>query len=255
MQPARGMTENARHLLLVEDEAPLREAWAAQLSDAGFDVVEAGSGEDAIDRLSTFAFDVVVTDLRLPGIDGVRVLEAARERYPEILVIVVTGYGTVRDAVETIKRGAADFITKPFQFDALLHVLRGALERHRLRAENAYLRSQLDERYGFTGLVGRSRPMRDLVRLLETVAPTSSTILIQGETGTGKSSSPGRFTIIRRGVSTVSWRSTAARFPKRCSKRSCSGTCAVRSRAPSATGRGVSSRRTAARCSSTRSGR
>ncbi|MGE3840709.1 MAG: sigma-54-dependent transcriptional regulator [Vicinamibacterales bacterium] len=180
------MVDHPRHVLLVEDEAPLREAWAAQLTDAGFAVVEAATGEEAVARLATFAFDVVVTDLRLPGIDGVAVLDAARERYPDILVVVVTGYGTVRDAVQTIQRGAADFITKPFQFDALLHVLRGAMERQRLRVENAYLRSQLDQRYGFEGLVGRSRPVRDLIQLLETVAPTTSTILIQGETGTGK---------------------------------------------------------------------
>ena len=149
--------DSPRHLLLVEDEAPLREAWTAQLTDAGFEVAQAATGEEALDRLSGFAFDVVVTDLRLPGIDGVQVLDAARERYPDILVVVVTGYGTVRDAVETLKRGAADFITKPFQFDVLLHVLQGALERHRLRAENAYLRSQLDARYRFDGLVGRSQ--------------------------------------------------------------------------------------------------
>jgi len=180
------LVDNPRHLLLVEEEAPLREAWAAQLADAGFVVTEAATGEEAVARLATFAFDMVVTDLRLPGIDGVAVLEAARERYPDILVVVVTGYGTVRDAVETIQRGAADFITKPFQFDALLHVLRGAMERQRLRVENAYLRSQLDQRYGFEGLVGRSQPVRDMIQLLETVAPTTSTILIQGETGTGK---------------------------------------------------------------------
>jgi DNA-binding NtrC family response regulator len=180
------MADTARHVLVVEDEAPLREAWAAQLTDAAFEVTEAASGEDALEKLSSFAFDVVVTDLRLPGIDGVAVLDAARERYPDIVVVIVTGYGTVRDAVETIKRGAADFITKPFQFDALLHVLHAAMERHRLRVENAYLRSQLDARYGFDGLVGRSQPMRNLLQLLETVAPTTSTILIQGETGTGK---------------------------------------------------------------------
>ena len=178
--------DSPRHLLLVEDEAPLREAWTAQLTDAGFEVAQAATGEEALDRLSGFAFDVVVTDLRLPGIDGVQVLDAARERYPDIVVVVVTGYGTVRDAVETLKRGAADFITKPFQFDVLLHVLQGTLERHRLRAENAYLRSQLDARYRFDGLVGRSQAMHALLQMLETVAATSSTILIQGETGTGK---------------------------------------------------------------------
>jgi two-component system response regulator AtoC len=180
------MPENKTHLLLVEDEAPLREAVAERLVDHGFVVVQAETGEQAVERLAEFAFDVLVTDLRLPGIDGTRVIEAALERYPEIIAIVMTGYGTVRDAVDVIKRGAADFVTKPFQFDELKHALDTALEQRRLKSENAYLRAQLQERYKFEGIVGRSRAMRDLFQLLETVAPTASTILITGETGTGK---------------------------------------------------------------------
>ena len=180
------MPENEKHVLIVEDEAPLREATAQRLSDHGFAVVQAGTGEQALERLAEFAFDVVVTDLRLPGVDGTQVLQAAVERYPEIIGIVITGFGTVKGAVEAIKVGAADFITKPFQFDELLHVLSSALEKRRLKSENAYLRSQLQERYRFEGLVGRSRVMRELFQLLETVAPTNSTILITGETGTGK---------------------------------------------------------------------
>ena len=180
------MPENEKHILIVEDEAPLREATAERLSDHRFIVVQAGTGEQALERLAEFAFDVVVTDLRLPGVDGTQVLQAALERYPEIIGIVVTGFGTVKGAVEAIKVGAADFITKPFQFDELLHVLSSALEQRRLKSENAYLRSQLQERYRFEGLVGRSRVMRELFQLLETVAPTNSTILITGETGTGK---------------------------------------------------------------------
>ena len=91
------------------------------------------SGEQALERLADFAFDILITDLRLPGIDGRKVLDAAVERYPDIIAIVITGYGTVKDAVDAIKQGAADFITKPFQFDALLHVLSSALEQRRLR--------------------------------------------------------------------------------------------------------------------------
>src|SRR5476649_2061957 len=180
------MAEPAKHLLLVEDEAPLRQAIAEQLGDRGYLVQQADSGEDAIARLADFAFDIIVTDLRLPGVGGSAVLEAAVGRYPDIIAIVVTGYGTVKDAVEAIKRGASDFINKPFQIDELLHVLDSALEQRRLKSENAYLRAQLDERYRFEGIVGKSQPMERLFQLLETVAPTHSTILITGETGTGK---------------------------------------------------------------------
>src|SRR5574338_37558 len=127
------MPENAKHLLLVDDEATLREAIAERLADHGFAVVQAATGEDALTHLAAFA-----------------------------IAIIITGFGTVKDAVEAIKHGAADFITKPFQFDALLHVLRSALEQRRLRSENAYLRSQLDTRYRIEGLVGKSPVMRDL---------------------------------------------------------------------------------------------
>src|ERR671927_1189762 len=180
------MADTTKHLLLVDDEVGLREAIAERLADHGFVVEQASSGEEALARLADFAYDIIITDLRLPGVDGRAVLDAAFERYPEIIAIVITGYGTVKDAVEAIKQGAADFITKPFQFDALLHVLTSALEQRRLRSENAYLRSQLEDRYRIDGLVGRSRAMRDLSQLLETVAATSSTVLITGETGTGK---------------------------------------------------------------------
>ena len=180
------MPDTSKHLLLVEDEAPLRQAIAEQLSDRGYHVEQAESGEAAIARLADFAFDIIITDLRLPGVDGSAVIEAAVARYPDIIAIVVTGYGTVKDAVEAIKRGASDFVSKPFQIDELLHVLGSALEQRRLKSENAYLRSQLEERYRFEGVVGKSRPMARLFQLLETVAPTNSTILITGETGTGK---------------------------------------------------------------------
>jgi len=179
------MTE--RHVLLVEDEAPLREAVAEQLADRGFHVEQAETGERAIARLGEFAFDVLITDLRLGGsVDGSQVLDEARALYPEIVGIIITGYGTVKDAVEAIKRGASDFVQKPFQIAELFHSIDSALEQRRLRAENAYLRRQLEQRYRFEGIIGKSAVMRELFELLETVAQTASTILVTGETGTGK---------------------------------------------------------------------
>jgi two-component system, NtrC family, response regulator AtoC len=178
--------EATPHLLFVDDESALRGLMAERLSERGFDVVESDTGERAIEYLDQFAFDILITDLRLPGIDGTRVIEAAKQRYPGIVAIVITGYGTVRDAVEAMKRGASDYVTKPFQFDELVHVLDKALEQQRLASENAYLRSQLEQRYQFGGILGRSRPMQELFHLLETVASANSTILITGETGTGK---------------------------------------------------------------------
>jgi DNA-binding NtrC family response regulator len=180
------MSESSKHLLLVEDEAPLRQVVAEHLADRGYQVEQVESGEEALARLAEFAFDIIITDLRLPGIDGSSVIEGAVERYPDIIAIVVTGFGTVKDAVEAIKKGAWDFVSKPFQIDELLLALEAALEQRRLKSENAYLRAQLEERYRVSGIIGKSPVMTRLFQLLETVAATNSTILITGETGTGK---------------------------------------------------------------------
>src|SRR5215218_1750086 len=172
------MSDPTKHLLLVEDEPALRTVVAEQLADRGYIVEQAESGEEAIAKLSDFAYDAIVTDLRMPGISGRDVVDAAIERYPDIVAIVVTGYGTVKDAVEAIKRGAADFVSKPFQIDELTHALGAALEKRRLKSENAYLRAQLDERYSFEAIIGKSPVMKKLFHLLETVAATNSKILI-----------------------------------------------------------------------------
>jgi len=175
-----------QHLLLVDDEAAFREVIAERLSEHGFRVEQAGSGEQALERLNEFAFDILIADLRLPGVDGRQVLDEAFARYPEIIAIVITGYGTVREAVEVTRLGAEGFITKPFQFEELLHELTVALERRRLRSENAYLRAQLHDRFRIDGIIGQTPAMVKLLELLRTVAATSSTVLVTGETGTGK---------------------------------------------------------------------
>src|SRR5687767_12457556 len=180
------MAGSTPHLLFVDDEDALRTLMAERLAERGFEVVQAASGEKALELLDQFAFDIVITDLRMPGVDGMRVIESARDRYPGIVAVVISGYGTLKDAVDATKRGASDFIAKPFQFDELHQKVQKALEERRLRSENAYLRSQLEERYQFGGILGRSRPMQALFQLLETVARANSTILVRGETGTGK---------------------------------------------------------------------
>src|SRR5262249_25846931 len=147
------MADTQKHLLLVEDEDALRQAIAEQLADRGYRVAQAESGEAAMTRLADFAFDGIVTDLRLPGMDGSALVQAAVNRYPDIVAIVVTGYGTMKDAVEAIKSGASDFVSKPFQIDELLHALDSALDHRRLKSENAYLRAQLEERYRFEGII------------------------------------------------------------------------------------------------------
>jgi DNA-binding NtrC family response regulator len=174
------------HLLLVDDEAAFREVIAERLSAQGFQVEQAGTGEEALTRLADFAFDMLITDLRLPGVDGRQVLDEAFTRYPDIIAIVITGYATVKEAVEVTRLGAEGFITKPFQFEELMHELNVAMEKRRLRAENAYLRDQLHDRFRIDGMIGRTPAMMQLIELLRTVAVTSSTVLITGETGTGK---------------------------------------------------------------------
>jgi DNA-binding NtrC family response regulator len=175
-----------QHLLLVDDENGFREAIAERLAEHGYRVEQAATGEAALERLNEFAFDVLITDLRLPGVDGRQVLDEAFARYPEIVAIVITGFGSVREAVEVTRLGVEGFITKPFQFEELMHTLGAAIEKRRLKAENAYLRAQLQDRFKIDGMIGRTPIMGQLFELLRTVAATSSTVLVTGETGTGK---------------------------------------------------------------------
>jgi DNA-binding NtrC family response regulator len=180
------MPDTLQHLLLVDDEHAFREVIAERLGDHGYRVEQAGTGEEALDRLSDFAFDILITDLRLPGVDGRQVLDEAFARYPEITAIVITGYGGVREAVDVTRLGAEGFITKPFQFEELLHELSTAAEKRRLKSENAYLRAQLQDRTRLDGIIGRTPIMMRLFELIRTVAATPSTVLITGDTGTGK---------------------------------------------------------------------
>src|SRR6476646_11001456 len=173
-------------VLVVEDEADLRELVADSLTKEGFVVAEAPTGAEAMERLKAFAYDALVVDLKLPDADGMDILDAAISRYPEMFVIVMTGFGGVNEAVQAIKKGAIDFLIKPFQLTQLTRVLTAALNEPRLRKENAELRAQLRDRYRFDNVIGQSPAMQQVFQALELIAPMNSTVLIHGETGTGK---------------------------------------------------------------------
>src|SRR5262245_31315657 len=181
------MTDRVRpSVLVVEDEPDLRELIAECLEADGFAVAQAFSGTEALDRLRGFAYDGLVVDLRLPDADGMDILDEALTRFPTIRAVVITGFGGVSEAVRAIKRGAVDFLIKPFQLAQLSRVLRAAVEQRQLRQENAELRAQLQSRFRFDNIIGCSAAMRSVFSTLELVSPMHSTILIEGETGTGK---------------------------------------------------------------------
>jgi DNA-binding NtrC family response regulator len=173
-------------ILVVEDESDLRDLVGESLSAAGFSPVLVSTAAEARERLETFAYDGLVVDLRLPDADGMDVLNDALDRYPGILAVMITGFGGVHEAVAAIKRGALDFLIKPFQLGQLARILGAGLDQQRLKQENAELRAQLHDRYRFDSIVGQSAAMRQVFSTLELVAPMNSTVLIHGETGTGK---------------------------------------------------------------------
>jgi DNA-binding NtrC family response regulator len=173
-------------VLIVEDEAELRKMIAEALTCEGFAASESETAADALSRLRGFAYDAVVIDLKLPDANGMEVLDTALALYPNMVSIVTTGFGGVAEAVQAIKRGAVDFLIKPFPLAHLTRVLTSAVNAPRLRQENAELRVQLRERYRFDSIIGQSGPMRQVFQLLELVSPMNSTVLIHGETGTGK---------------------------------------------------------------------
>jgi len=179
-QPIKGA------ILIAEDETGVRESLAGVLRDEGYAVTEVDDGSAAIAALDTQEFDFVISDLRMPGADGLTVLTHAREVAPQTFVLLMTAHATVETAVEALQRGAQDYLLKPLIFDDVLHKL-AHLQRHRQVAwENQILRSQATRHWDFDNLIGRSAAMREIMKLVQRVAPTKSTVLITGESGAGK---------------------------------------------------------------------
>jgi two-component system, NtrC family, response regulator PilR len=173
-------------VLVVDDEQSMRELLAIMLRQVGYDVTTADGGESAIQALTTDTFDLVITDLRMRKMDGLAVLRAAKEHSPRTVVLVVTAFASTETAVEAMKLGAYDYVTKPFKLDELKLTIANALERKRLHEENVALKRQLRIERGFENFIGRSRKMLDIFETIRKTADSGSTVMITGESGTGK---------------------------------------------------------------------
>jgi DNA-binding NtrC family response regulator len=173
-------------ILVIDDEPDVLNIIVEILKTAGYDVVSAPSGEAGIKALDGNIFDLVFTDLMMPGIGGMDVLKHAVTRSPKTLCIILTGYGTIESSVEAIKKGAFDYITKPITSKALLIAVEKALNFQSLKEENSRLKKELQKKYRFNNIVGTSKAMRKVFDLIEKVADTDGTVLISGASGTGK---------------------------------------------------------------------
>ena len=172
-------------LLVVDDERSAREG-LVRLFKRDYHVVAAESGATALALLDSHEVDLMLCDVRMPGMDGLTLMERAHEQQPELVVVVMTAYGDVELAVEAMQRGARDFMTKPLQLEKLEVGVRGLLKARDLERENASLRAQLDVRYGMENMIGQSAPMQEVFETIRQVAQSRATVLIQGESGTGK---------------------------------------------------------------------
>ena len=173
-------------ILIAEDEAAVRESLAEVLRDEGYQVTTAADGSAGLATLDTQDFDLVLTDLRMPGADGLAILRHAREVSPQTLVLLMTAHATVETAVEALQRGAQDYLLKPLIFEDVLHKIDHLLQHRQVAWENQLLRSQVERQWDFDNLVGRSAAMREVMKMVRRVAPTPSTVLITGESGVGK---------------------------------------------------------------------
>jgi len=173
-------------ILVIDDKESMRQMLAKTLESEGFEVDTARDGERGLDKAKEKRFDLILTDLKLPKMDGLEVLSSIKDLDPEVAVIVMTAYGTIETAVQAIKQGAFDFLTKPFDVDHLHVLIQRALENRRLLAENILLREELAHNSGFTEIIGKSEKMKEVTRLVKKVAYSDTTVLLLGESGTGK---------------------------------------------------------------------
>jgi len=173
-------------ILVVDDEKGMREFLSIMLEKEGHEAVTAKDGVEAIGLLDDDIFDLVITDVKMPGKGGVEVLKAVKEKSPDTVVLMITAYATTETAVEAMKEGAYDYIMKPFKVDEIRVIVSNALEKRKLKEENLLLRRELEAGGGFGNIIGKSPAMRKLFGLISKVADKDSTVLVSGESGTGK---------------------------------------------------------------------
>ena len=180
------MEESKGRVLIADDEEAARRSLGQILAEDGYEVLLAADAEEALVLVAQESPDILVTDLRMPGMNGHELLTRVRQAYPDVAVAIMTAHGTIRSAVQALREGAEDYLTKPIDVDELEHLLDRILNKKRLVAETRLLRARLDEKYSFENIVGRSPEMLEVFRLVEQVAPSQASILITGESGTGK---------------------------------------------------------------------
>jgi two-component system response regulator HydG len=180
------LREEALRLLIIDDDRDHAEVVAEALERVGYQCEIASSGNAGASKIESEDFDLILTDLRMPDRDGMSILRLARQEQPEAEVVVITGHGDIKSAVQAIQQGAADYLLKPVDLDGLRTMIDKAADRLRLVQANKELRRQLEEKFGFEGVIGNSPRMHEVLAKLKSIAPTSATVLIQGETGTGK---------------------------------------------------------------------
>ncbi len=201
--------ESRGRVLVVDDQRNMRTTTALLLRAEGFTVDEAGSGEEALACLASRPVDLLLTDLKMEPMDGLTLLKRALEASPQTQVIVMTAYGSIETAVEAMRRGAYDYVTKPFKEGELVHRVTKALERARLVAAVDLFAGEFNQRHGLSALVGKSQAMRDLTARVSRVATSDATVLVQGESGTGKE-------LVARAIHTLSTRSKSPFVPVNC---------------------------------------
>ena len=241
-------------VLVADDEKNLRELLVRELGRKGHEAIGVADGRAALEHLKEDVPDVLLLDMKMPNMEGIEVLRELQDLPEAPQVIVMTGFQEVSTAVEAMKLGAYDYLTKPARIEELEILIRKAAEKGRLMRQNVVMRSQLDEP-GYQGIITGSSRMEEVLRLIDRVAPTDSSVLVLGESGTGKELVARASTTAPPARSRRSCPSTAARSPGRCWRASCSAMRRGRSPARSPPSPGSSSWPTAAPCFSTRSAR